>query len=134
MDKNNDNVLKYVGNDQWEVQSNGQTMKKYSTDDLRISIVYRARCFKDAAELEAYKADESVMDLDTILFKLSQDLAKRGKLDKTKSISRLDLAFKIMEEYITYPFPSIKMAVVPLNWCAIPLLLPWTDVIFARLC
>lgn len=41
LDKNKDTSLNYVGGDRWEVRSNDDIIKNYTTNDLRISIVYR---------------------------------------------------------------------------------------------
>lgn len=136
MDKGKDNVLKWLGGDRWEVQSDGQTIQKYSTQDLRITIVYRARCFKDAEELDAYKAYGTIMDLDDILSKMVDDLVGRGALKESEkaSINRLDLAFKIIETYIRYPLPPLSVARIPYNYCAIPVMFPVLEKLFALIC
>ena len=128
MDKSKDNVLKFMGGDRWEVQSDGLTIQNYTTDDLRVTIVYRAKCFKDATELEAYKEFESTntMDLDAILEKLTTDMIDKGVLRKENrtKMTRLELAFKIVETYIRYPLPPFQIARVPFNYCALPAVLP----------
>ena len=42
-------------------------LERYATSDLRISIVYRARCFVDEAEAERYAAlpHEEIMTLES---------------------------------------------------------------------
>ncbi len=32
--------------DEWQLMMDGQLLKTYDTDELRVAIVYRARCFK----------------------------------------------------------------------------------------
>ena len=43
---NDRNTLHHLGSDKWVIRSQGNDLKNLTTDDLRISIVYRARCFK----------------------------------------------------------------------------------------
>ena len=126
LDKNKDSSLRYIGNDQWEVQSNNDNIRNYTTNDLRISIVYRARCFKDESQIQEYKNDTNHMNLKHILSVFTDDLIKKGKLqkDKINEISRLDLAFLIMDTYIKYPLPPKNYALIPYNYCALPLILP----------
>ena len=66
------------------------------------------------------------MDLKHILSVFTDDLIKKGKLqkDKINEISRLDLAFLIMDTYIKYPLPPKNYALIPYNYCALPLILP----------
>ncbi len=45
------NALRYEGHERWVITSNDRVVSNLTTDDLRISIVYRARCFKDAEVL-----------------------------------------------------------------------------------
>lgn len=51
LDKNKDSSLRYLGEDMWEVQSDGQNIQNYTTNELRISIVYRVRIF---SSLQSY--------------------------------------------------------------------------------
>lgn len=137
LDKSRDNVLKYVGADRWEVQSDGVAMQAYTTTDLRIAIVYRGRCFRDAAALQEYKAPRDVMDLESVLERLVADLVAKGKLEKgtTKdSIGRLDLALKLIDAYITYPLPPAEFALIPFNLCAATIAAPWLAPLFSWFC
>ena len=126
LDKNKDSSLRYLGNDQWEVQSNGENIQNYTTNDLRISIVYRARCFKDETQIKQYKNDTKHMDLQYILSVFINDLILKGKLQRNQinNINKLDLAFLIMDTYIQYPLPPKNYALIPYNYCALPLILP----------
>jgi hypothetical protein len=49
------NELLYLGDDTWVVQSNGVERARLKTDDLRVSIVYRARCFADVAAAAKFR-------------------------------------------------------------------------------
>lgn len=57
MDKSVRHALTYVGNDEWHLQNERtkQVLQKYRTQDLRISLVWRCRCFKDEAEMKKWE-------------------------------------------------------------------------------
>ena len=51
IDKSRVHVLRFEGptdDDGWVLKREGEPLQRYSTDDLRLSIVYRARCFREA--------------------------------------------------------------------------------------
>jgi len=132
LDKDKVSFLKYVGGDRWEIQSDGQTVANYSTNDLRISIVYRAKCFHSKEEADRYNSfydtPSNIMSLEGILNTLKADLVttKGVRKEDLETISNLDLALLLMKKYIQYPSPSLKDTWFPLNYCALPLLFPWT--------
>ena len=140
MDKDKSSFLKYVGPDRWEVQSDGQTIASYSTDDLRIAIVYRAKCFPSQQEAHRYRTfhedASNIMSLEGVLHTLKDDLVQHKGVSRAKldSMSRLELAFQLMEKYIQYPLPSFKDTLIPYNYCALPLLFPWTKSIVNFIC
>jgi hypothetical protein len=47
---------------------------------------------------------------------------------------RLELAFVLMDSYISYPLPAADTALVPFNYCALPKLVPWTKPIIDTIC
>eukprot|EP01006_Ploeotia_vitrea_P008991 TRINITY_DN21244_c0_g1_i1.p1 TRINITY_DN21244_c0_g1~~TRINITY_DN21244_c0_g1_i1.p1 ORF type:complete len:432 (+),score=33.61 TRINITY_DN21244_c0_g1_i1:30-1325(+) len=120
--------LNHVGDDRWQIFSNDKPIANYTTDDLRISIVYRAKCFKDAEERDRYnnQPKESMMDLDEVLGALIKDMVKKGALKSEKQgwdMKRLDLAVKLLDTYIKYPLPPSSI-VIPFNYCAAAKLCP----------
>ena len=109
--------------------SGEEVVSRYSTDDLRISIVYRARCFKDRDTAAEYRVYDRVMDLESdIIDKLKSSLVERkvASAAKLSTVSRLQLAFLIIDSYIKYPLPPVEFAAIPFNYCAAPLIYPWT--------
>jgi hypothetical protein len=137
MDKDQDCALTFFQGDAWGVVCDGKTIANYNTSDLRMAIVYRARCFKDQEKLELYqeKKDE-IMDFDEIVNKFKTDLVeKKGfKADYINSLARIDLAQVIMDTYSVYPLPPIDLAFIPWNYCALPLLYPWTEKFLSFFC
>jgi hypothetical protein len=76
------------------------------------------------------------MPMEYILNNFIKDLAKRKGLDENylKNLKRIDLALMIMDTYIVYPLPPIDLALIPYNYCALPLLYPWTEKFFSLIC
>ena len=83
MDKSRRNVLSFQGEEAedasrpWVLRVDGsEVLQRYSTDDLRVTIVYRARCFHDAAEAERFGGNggpaDQQLSLDEILHTLGK--------------------------------------------------------------
>jgi hypothetical protein len=139
LDKDKDSYLVYVGNDHWDLTVDGTPIAHYNTSDLRMTIVYRARCFERAEDAERFKArikSKDPMKLDYILETFKADLVKRGKLTHTtkQTISKLDLAMLIMDTYIKYPLAPAEVALFPYNYCAAKKLMPSLAPLLALVC
>ena len=80
LDKNKSNILRYVGNETWQLSVGDEVTHTYDTEDLRMSIVYRAKCFKSEAERDRFNSmsEEEKMTLESILDKLKMDLARKS--------------------------------------------------------
>ena len=134
IDRNKRNVLSYEGpadKQGWALRVDGEVVRRYDTDDLRVSIVYRARCFETAEEAARFGGNggpaEQQLSLDHILRTLADEMVKRGKVASVEAAMALDrraLAVKMMDTFIQYPLPSSEAAVVPFNYCALPRILP----------
>ena len=57
------------------------------------------------------------MTLEHVLGVLEADLAARGRLSLPHNLPPLDLAFKLLSEYVKYPLPPT--AVIPFNFCVL---------------
>ena len=124
MDKDKNSELVYVGSDKWEVRVEDEVVATYPDSDLRVSIVYRARCFADAAELTKYQnykelQGEDHMSLDFVLKTLVDNMVAKGAAVASDiSMPRVDLAMKLMGFYIKYPWPSVDESPhMPYNYC-----------------
>ncbi len=155
IDKDKDTTLRYDGDEMWSLLADEETIQKYNSTDLRISVVYRARCFADAEEVSRYynilqgkeKLPVCPLDdhqssklvcqhtLDTILHKFKIDLVKRKLVSEIalSTMSKFDLAMLIMDTYIAYPFPSESRVIVPYNYCALASMAPQIARPFFRL-
>ena len=113
------------GNDRfWTLRTEGKDVANFTDDELRVAIVYRARCFaNEMAKAEFDEAPPDALSLDTILSTLSADLAARGKLSAEKArkwqeIPRLELSLLLLDTYIRYPLPQSTL--IPFNYCMLP--------------
>lgn len=126
MDRNKPSGLKHIGNDSWVVYSGDDMVQKYATKDLRIAIVYRARCFTSSEKAQEYKATTEEMSLEYVLDTLKTGIIRRRikTADELKRMSGIDLAYTLMDSYIKYPLPPTETALIPYNYCAISMILP----------
>lgn len=136
LDKSKDNRLTYKGSDLWELTSNNLSLRNYSTEDLRLTIVYRARCFRSQDEVQTFRqlSNKEAMSLESILQTFKEDLVRRRRASASQldSMSRLDFAFLLLDEYIQYPWPPSSL--VPYNYCAVMKLLPQLKPILQIFC
>jgi hypothetical protein len=88
--------------------------RSYATEELRVSLVWRARCFKDAAERASWH-DAPKLSLAHVLHVLQDDLRARGVIDHPDQLSPLELALLLLKTYIQYPYSD--SAVIPYNYC-----------------
>lgn len=113
-----------AGSAAWELRTDGQPVANFTDDDLRVAIVYRARCFADEAAQAAFEAaGADSLPLDTILGTLAADLAARGVLSAEKAadwraIPRLELGLLLLDTFIRYPLPQEPL--IPFNYCMLP--------------
>ena len=129
----------------WQLTDDqGNLLQLYRLEDLRISIVYRARCFANATDVTAFlnqlhgpDGTGTRMSLDAVLTEFVTELVSRGELPKGATIDntdRLALALKIIDTFIKYPLPAVKTALVPWNHCALGRLAPWLNGLLTIIC
>ena len=110
-DKKNELVFDKLTS-RWDLVSEGTKIDSFATTDLRISIVYRARCFRDEKQKDLHVAltesGESDLSLEAVLAKLSYN---------KPSENRLDLALWLLSKYVRYPYA--ENAIFPFNYCAL---------------
>eukprot|EP00164_Ancoracysta_twista_P007124 GFYU01010061.1.p1 GENE.GFYU01010061.1~~GFYU01010061.1.p1 ORF type:complete len:448 (-),score=113.95 GFYU01010061.1:78-1388(-) len=125
--KNRLYAMRHTGNDIWELREgdsweSGTTVRTYNTDELRLSFVWRQRCFADEAERQRFRDKKNPLELEDVLKVFVDDLEKRGRLSAGHNLTRFQLGRLITQEYIRYPFnPDVYM---PYNLCAIEALAP----------
>jgi hypothetical protein len=68
------NELVYIENDQWEFRANGVKVADYQTTDLRISLVWRQRCFDKEEEVQRWASLKDFITVDQVLDKFIEDM------------------------------------------------------------
>ena len=119
--------------DGWVLFSGEERLGRYATEDIRMSVVYRAKCFADAGEAERYARGEwEPFTLEGILDALRADMEEGRGI--TPESDPLALALQIIDTYIRYPVSPT--ALVPFNYCVAkelrwvgPLLRPFLEVV-----
>jgi hypothetical protein len=118
----------------WQVEDpqNPQLVSDYyPTDELRVSLVWRARCFKDEEEKDAWHAAPK-LKLETVLRTLKRDLRSRGLLGPYEEPQPLDLALLLLNTYVKYPYSD--SAVIPYNYCMLGRLSPFLSSLVTPFC
>ena len=128
------NELAYKGNHVWELRTNGERVRDYNTSDVRISLVWRARCFASEEEKKRWHAQsQATLQLESVLDKLVADLRTRGRLvQDAPRPPPLELAQLLLDEYARYPIANTERAWVPINYCMLPQVAPaWAKPLLA---
>ncbi|GMH78284.1 hypothetical protein TL16_g07742 [Triparma laevis f. inornata] len=114
IDKSKDIELRYEEElKMWTVYEDGvRTIFEYDNEELRQTLVFRARCFESEEAKEKFKDRSNRLSLDDVISRLTIDLKSKGYNIPS---SRLDLCILIMKVYIKYPYPS---SIIPVNYCA----------------
>ena len=133
LDKSSRHALVFNASDaRWALESDGVprgAALAWTEQQLRFSVVYRARCFRSEAERAefnaALEAREGLLDLERdILQPLMAEAVRRGaapSLAALQALPRLALGLKLIEVFVRYPKPRVW---VPVNYCALPRLFP----------
>ena len=136
LDKSAESNLKYVGDEKWELHNNNTLVNSYDTDDIRWTLVYRARCFEKDDGPRNFRnwPRDQYMKLDDILSKLKADLVHRGRNTALglEEMSPLDLATTLLDEYISYPLSPT--AFMPYNYCVLGKIMPSVQPLLDLIC
>jgi hypothetical protein len=96
-------TLDCVGDRKWELRaSDGSTLTSYAWDDLRFSVSWKAYCFRDEQERDAWRSHADDLTLDVILDRLVDDLVARGRVDRNVERDAA-LGQVLIDEYVHFP-------------------------------
>lgn len=131
--KDKENKLEYLGNDNWRVISGENVILQCKTSDLRISVVYRARCFESKEESIKYNSYDHRISLQMIIDTLVDNLIQHGRITQSEinKMNKVDLNLFLIKSYIHYPLPPYSF---PYNYCALGKLIPWTEKFISLIC
>lgn len=97
-------TLTYEGDGRFELRSEGEPPASFDWDDLRFSVSWKAYCFRDEAEAEAWARHSDDLSQEEIVSRLVADLRERGRISGDVPDDR-DLALLLVDEYVRFPEP-----------------------------
>jgi len=101
------NVLEFDGTF-WALRpevGSAENLSVFGWDEIRFSVSWKAYCFADEAEREAWRSHDDDLDLDVILAELVTDLRARGVLT-VDELSERELALLLIDTYEQFPAPT----------------------------
>lgn len=104
--------LVHDGGQRWSVRDPAEgdrVVATFATGDLRYSVSWKAYCFADERERDAWAAHTDDLTLDVILDRLVDDLVERGRLSgalERRAMTDADLGRVMIDEYVRFPAPE----------------------------
>jgi len=98
-------TLEFDADRRWVLRDGEVDVAEYEWEQLRFSVSWKAYCFADTAERDAWHDHTEDLDLDATMARLVDDLRARGRIDGDVPSTR-DLALAIIDEYIDFPAPG----------------------------
>jgi hypothetical protein len=99
--------LFHEGDGRWTVRDGDSVVSEYGEDEIRLSISWKAYCFTDADERDAWRTNTDDLSLDTILDTLIDDLVARGRLGAgDERPADAELGRMLINEYVKFPTPT----------------------------
>jgi hypothetical protein len=93
------------GDGQWIVRDGEEDVGRYQWDDMRFSVSWKAYCFRDEAERDAWHQHTRDLDIDAVVDTLCADLRERGRIRDERPPNR-ELAEILVDEYVKFPPPA----------------------------
>jgi len=95
--------LTFVGDQRWELHDpDGTVAQAYDWDQLRFSVSWKAYCFADEAERDAWRHHTDDLTEVQIVDRLVADLAEQGLVEPDVPRHR-DLGLVLIERYVRFP-------------------------------
>jgi hypothetical protein len=100
-------TLDYVGGRKWTVHAaDGTDVVTYPWDELRFSVSWKAYCFRDERERDAWRDHGDDLTLDAVLDRLVDDLVARDRVRAANVARDSELGLVLIDEYVKFPLPS----------------------------
>lgn len=101
-------TISFEGDDTWVARDDrGQVVATYPWRDVRLSVSWKAYCFADESERDAWRTHADDLSLDAILDRLVGDLDRRGRLGGGRPTDDNELGRLLIDEYIAFP-PAVR--------------------------
>jgi hypothetical protein len=96
-------TLAYDGDGAWELRDGEEAKAVLEWSDIRLSVSWKAYCFTDKAEQDAWRGHTNDLTLDVIFDRLEADLVERGRLPRGRPTIEEDFGRLLIDEYIRFP-------------------------------
>jgi hypothetical protein len=97
-------TLDFAGGSRWAVRrDDGSEVASYDWSELRFSMSWKAYCFVDERERDAWRTGSDDLTLDVILDRLVDDLVTRGRVPHAGVARDPDLGLLLIDEYVRFP-------------------------------
>jgi len=90
------------GDRRWVVRDGDEEVSRYRWDEMRFSISWKAYCFRDEPERDAWREHTHDLDIGAVLDTLCADLRERGRIGQRVPPNR-ELAEMLVDEYVKFP-------------------------------
>jgi hypothetical protein len=103
------NVLRFDGDGRWSIRSDhgsDEPLATFGWADLRFSVSWKAYCFADTDERDAWRQHDDDLTLETILGTLRHDLDDQGILPADALLPQVELALLMIDTYEQFPAPT----------------------------
>ena len=90
----------------WQLTPTPLAPVDFGWDEVRFSVSWKAYCFADEAERDAWHHHADDLDFATIMGRLRADLDERGVLAADAPIDERDLAITLIDTYERFPAPT----------------------------
>lgn len=97
--------LCFAGDRRWEVRDGERVVARYRWEDLRFSVSWKAYCFADQAERDAWAAHGDDLAVDVVVERMLADMRSRGVVG-TEAPGGQELVDLIIDTYVHYPTPA----------------------------
>ena len=99
--------LHHDGDGRWSVRDGDDVLATFATDELRYSVSWKAYCFVDGAERDAWATHADDLTLDHVVDRLVDDLCERGRLgDPADRPADAELGKLLIDEHVRFPAPA----------------------------
>jgi hypothetical protein len=101
-------TLDFAGDRRWEVRDGEGArapMAEYAWEELRFSVSWKAYCFRDDADRDAWREHTDDLTIDVVLDRLVDDLAARDRVARDV-VRDAQLGLQLIDEYVRFPAPA----------------------------
>ena len=96
--------LVFAGDRKWVVVDGAEEIARYRWDDLRFSVSWKAYCFTDEEEREAWRGHSDDLAIEAIVERFVADMRERDLVGEDVEVGP-DLGRLIIDTYIRFPPP-----------------------------